>query len=144
MNIIPFFHFTALTELFTTLSMAFGEVLSIAVIFTLINSFAKLIEVATVGTLKAIKITYVLGLWAGWFYKKYLTPAILYSADKLTEFNSYIDWQQVGSDFKNYFAIATAGVVTSAEYVYGYTINKLTTQEYALKVYNTPLTTGLA
>lgn len=124
-----FTHFTALTELFTTASMAMGELFSITAILFLLNGLSK-----------AIKVTFTLGLWTGWFYKAILTPAILWTADHISLINSYIDWQQVGSVLLKTTAYVTAGLIT----VYEYSMDKLTTTEYTLRVYNTPLTTGLA
>lgn len=104
MNPLTLFHLGPIAEALTTASMAAGELFSVAALLWILNGLSK-----------AIKVVFVLGLWTGWVCKRFLIPALLLCADKISELNAQIDWQQVRYDLFNYTLIITAAVIAGAQ-----------------------------
>ena len=104
MNPLTLLHLGPIAEFLTAASVAAGELFSVAALLWCLNGLSK-----------AIKLVFVLGLWTGWVCKRFLIPALLLTADKISELNALIDWQQVRSDVYNYLLIITAAVIAGVQ-----------------------------
>ena len=87
---------TLFTEVFTAAALLYG-----------LNFLANLIRLIV----KTTRFCWTAGITTG----RFLKPWIWRAADKLSELNSHIDWEQVRYDLLNYTLIITAAVVAAIQ-----------------------------
>ena len=99
-------HLHHLQTTITAVWMGFSELFTAAAMLWILNSVAK-----------AIRIVYIAGLFTGFICKRYLIPALLWTADHISLVISKIDWAEVFTTFTRCAAVIISAVVAGVSFL---------------------------
>ena len=90
----------------TAVWMGFSELFTAAAMLWCLNALAR-----------AIRIVYVAGLWTGYICKRYIIPALLWTADHISLLISKIDWAEVRIIFTECAKVILAATVAAVSFL---------------------------
>jgi hypothetical protein len=99
-------HLHHLQSTITAVWMGFSELFTAAAMLWILNSVAK-----------AIRIVYTAGYYTGYVCKRYLIPALLWTADHISLVISKIDWVEVRTIFTECAVVIISAVVAAVSFL---------------------------
>ena len=92
-----------------------AEVLTAVTLLTILNAAANLLRGLWIALQILWSVLKELILLTLYLTTTYIIPALLFLADKISEVNSHIDWQQVRDDFLRDSSVIIAAVVAAVQ-----------------------------
>lgn len=99
-------HIQHLQATLSTVWMGLSELFTVATMLWILNATAR-----------AIRIVYAAGLWTGHICKRYVVPAILWTADHISAALSHVDWVEVRTVFVSCAKVIIAAVLAVTAFV---------------------------
>lgn len=99
-------HIQHLQATLATVWMGLSELFTVATMLWILNATAR-----------AIRIVYAAGLWTGHICKRYIVPAILWTADHISAALSHVDWVEVRTVFVSCAKVIIAAVLAATAFV---------------------------
>jgi len=99
-------HLHHLQSTITAVWMGFSELFTAAAMLWILNSVAK-----------AIRIVYIAGLWTGYICKRFIIPALLWTADHISLVLSRVDWAEVAATVLDCSKVIIAATVAAVSFL---------------------------